>query len=292
MSPVADPHWLRVRGRTPSCTYGRAVRIVWDAAISAVQVDEPGRIDGGTIASDAGGLCFVRLICVVGCSKRSPAFLPVDRRTPGYEDLNDHDQLRYDPLIATLCRQPDERAKNRRRDADAGRGLAGKATLQRPESAPGAETQRGRYQSDPLRLLRALQQSAAGCLLRRVPVAGKLRTSDIDASLGSDTELERIVAQIRARWPNTRIRTRPQWVCWRLADGVRTGERESVVRGDLHATSRGAPCLRISVSGSLPACAVSHPSSCSVARTHSPKPDPSPDRHAVNVRARNVHNLP
>ena len=227
--------------------------------------------DGGTITSDAGGL-LLREIDLRSRVLEKFARCFVDRRAPGYaehsisqlvaqrvyglcmgyEDLNDHDQLRYDPLIATLCQQSDVEGKKRRRDADEGKALAGKATLQRLESAPGEEAGLGRYHRifhDPSAIERFfvehfLDHYNAGCQPGQIildldatddPIhgsqegrffhgyyghycylplyifcegyllAGKLRTSDIDASLGSDTELQRIVTQIRARWPATRI---------------------------------------------------------------------------------------
>ena len=55
----------------------------------------------------------------------------------GYEDLNDHDELRHDPLLALLAGQ----LEGRRKDCAA---LAGKSTLNRLEHAPtGGEP--GRY---------------------------------------------------------------------------------------------------------------------------------------------------
>lgn len=49
----------------------------------------------------------------------------------GYEDLNDHDRLCTDPLLATLCGKEDPTGKDRRREQDAGKPLAGKSTLNR-----------------------------------------------------------------------------------------------------------------------------------------------------------------
>ena len=49
----------------------------------------------------------------------------------GYEDLNDHDRLRTDPLLATLCGKEDPTGQGRRREQDAGKPLAGKSTLNR-----------------------------------------------------------------------------------------------------------------------------------------------------------------
>lgn len=51
----------------------------------------------------------------------------------GYEDLNDHDQLRSDPLLATIIGKSDPEGESRRRPADRGNPLAGKSTLNRLE---------------------------------------------------------------------------------------------------------------------------------------------------------------
>ncbi len=58
----------------------------------------------------------------------------------GYEDLNDHDDLRADPLLAVLVGKKDPKGNNRARVRDRGKALAGKNTLNRlelsrPESA-------------------------------------------------------------------------------------------------------------------------------------------------------------
>jgi hypothetical protein len=51
----------------------------------------------------------------------------------GYEDLNDHDQLRADPLLAVAVNKADPLGLNRRQEADKGKALAGKSTLNRLE---------------------------------------------------------------------------------------------------------------------------------------------------------------
>lgn len=51
----------------------------------------------------------------------------------GYEDLNDHEQLRTDPLLAAACDNPDLLGENRRHQQDLGKALAGKSTLNRLE---------------------------------------------------------------------------------------------------------------------------------------------------------------
>lgn len=51
----------------------------------------------------------------------------------GYEDLNDHDLLRADPLIAACVGKQDLEGEERRREADRGMPMAGKSTLNRLE---------------------------------------------------------------------------------------------------------------------------------------------------------------
>lgn len=51
----------------------------------------------------------------------------------GYEDLNDHDQLRHDPLLAVLVGKKDPHGNDRLRKRDKGKALAGKSTLNRLE---------------------------------------------------------------------------------------------------------------------------------------------------------------
>ena len=51
----------------------------------------------------------------------------------GYEDLNDHDQLRTDPMLAIAVDKADPLGESRRQDGDRGKALAGKCTLNRLE---------------------------------------------------------------------------------------------------------------------------------------------------------------
>lgn len=53
----------------------------------------------------------------------------------GYEDLNDHADLRRDPLLALAANKLDPLGITRRSEADRGRALAAPATLQRMETA-------------------------------------------------------------------------------------------------------------------------------------------------------------
>ena len=115
--------------------------------------------DGGKITSDAGGLLlreidgrFGFLDGLAGCftDHRDPDLVEhplidllkqrVFGLCLGYEDLNDHDQLRHDPLMAVLVGKTDPLGQRRVRPADRGKALAGKSTLNRLElTAVGAD---------------------------------------------------------------------------------------------------------------------------------------------------------
>lgn len=63
----------------------------------------------------------------------------------GYEDLNDHDTLRADPLLAALCGKRDVTGQDRLRKQDRGHALAGKSTLNRLELTPADADAGARY---------------------------------------------------------------------------------------------------------------------------------------------------
>jgi hypothetical protein len=215
--------------------------------------------DGGAITSDAGGL-------LLGATERALKMVDrlarcfVDRRSQaqvehsvatlvgqrifgialGYEDLNDHETLRHDPLMAVLA----GKLKSRRADCAA---VAGKSTLNRLElskpepsryhkisydaaaverlfvdlfldahrTAPGQITLDLDATDDPLhgeqegRFFHGYYKSYCYLPLYifcgRHLLCAKLRRSSIDASAGSVDEVARIVAQIRGRWPEVRI---------------------------------------------------------------------------------------
>lgn len=114
-----------------------------------------GQYDGGRISSDSGGLllrevehrthilkrlahCFTdhRDAEQVEHSLESLIKQRVMGLALGYEDLNDHDTLRHDPLLALLSDKQDLSGKTRKRDQDKGCALAGKSTLNRLELTP------------------------------------------------------------------------------------------------------------------------------------------------------------
>jgi hypothetical protein len=157
----------------------------------------------------------------------------------GYEDLNDHEELRHDPLLALLA--------GKREFATP---LAGKSTLNRMELAPAGSPLTERYHRisysaeaiDALLLqifLEAHSKPPREVVLdldvTDTPLHGeqegrffhgyyghycylplyifcedhllcaRLRSSNQDASAGSLEEVQRIVAPMRARWPKVRI---------------------------------------------------------------------------------------
>ncbi len=107
---------------------------------------------GGTLTSDGGALLLREVESRFGVIEKLAGCFE-DRRDPsmtehpvrdlvaqrvmglalGYEDLNDHDELRLDPLLATAVGKKDPRGGERVREADRGKALAGKSTLNRLE---------------------------------------------------------------------------------------------------------------------------------------------------------------
>ncbi len=63
----------------------------------------------------------------------------------GYEDLNDHDRLRHDALMAVLVGVVDPLGEHRTRPSDRGKPLAGKSTLNRLELTPVGADEDSRY---------------------------------------------------------------------------------------------------------------------------------------------------
>ena len=120
--------------------------------------------DGGTITTEAGGLLLHQteqktgiLRQFAGCFRdyRDPSRIDhsveelirqrVYALALGYEDLNDHDQLRADPLLAMLSGKADVEGQQRRRQRDRGKAGAGKSTLNRLELTPADANEKSRY---------------------------------------------------------------------------------------------------------------------------------------------------
>lgn len=231
--------------------------------------DVVGRFDGGRITSDGGGLLLREVDRRLGMLDRLAGCF-TDYRNPnsiehgvqslvaqrvyglalGYEDLNDHDVLRSDSVLALLVGKRDLTGEDRERERDKGNPLAGSSTLNRLELTTPESAKADRYKkiaADPKafdRLLVDLFVESYAEAPREIwldldatddPLHGnqegrffhgyygcycylplyifcgehllcaRLRPANQDGAAGSVEELERIVAQIRKRWPKTRI---------------------------------------------------------------------------------------
>ena len=211
---------------------------------------------GGTISSDAGGLLLWETDAKMNLLSRfSQCFL--DGRNPtliehsveqmvrqrayalalGYEDLNDHDQLRQDPLLRLMAGKAEPGAEP----------MAGKSTLNRMELGNG---QLSRYKKisfwrdsidellvnvfveahavAPQRIVLDIDTTDMAlhgnqedrffhgyyghyCYLPLYIFCGdhvlcaRLRPSNVGPAVGSKKEVERIVTQIREHWPKVEI---------------------------------------------------------------------------------------
>ena len=214
------------------------------------------RFDGGTLTTDGGGLLLRetdrRLNLLPRFAQcfldgRSPVFVEhsveqlVSQRVYGlalgYEDLNDHEQLRQDPLLRVLAGKLDVEDSP----------LAGKSTLNRLELSDGTPNRYKKitfwkdgidellvqvflesYPTAPEEItldvdatdfpLHGEQEGRffhgyydSYCYLPLYIFCGdqllcaRLRQSNSDAAAGSLVEIQRIVGQIRAAWPQVKI---------------------------------------------------------------------------------------
>jgi len=214
------------------------------------------RFDGGAITSDGGALLLRETDRRLNLLPRLAACFE-DRRNPwfthhsvkellaqriyglalGYEDLNDHDQLRSDPLLAVLAGK-----------REAGKEpLAGKSTLNRLELSTEKPDRYKKisYRAESIdelfvRVFIEAEDKPPECVVLDLDVTdlplhghqerrffhgyydsycylplyifcgehllcARLRTADQDAAAGSRAEVERIVGQLRKAWPEVRI---------------------------------------------------------------------------------------
>jgi len=216
--------------------------------------------DGGAITSNAGALLLREADRAIGLSRQVATCFTDGRRQDriehsvetliaqrihglalGYEDLNDHDELRHDPVLGLLSGKLEARRANCS-------VLAGKSTLNRLEHAPKTDDDRYRklsvdesamkglfasvflkaHPTPPKRIILDLDATddpihgdqegrffhgyyKCYCYLPLYIFCGrhlllaKLRPANIDASAGAKEEVAFIVAQIRERWPNAEI---------------------------------------------------------------------------------------
>ena len=218
--------------------------------------------DGGAITSDAGALLLGSTDRAIGLMDRLASCFH-DSRAPdkiehkvvtlvgqrvfgialGYEDLNDHDELRLDPMMAVLA----GKLEARREECEV---VAGKSTLNRLELSKLQPTRYKKISHNPIAIkrlfvdlfLEAHAQAPKEIILDldatddpvhgeqegrffhgyyncycylplyvfcgRHLLAAKLRPASVDAAAGTVKEVARIVRQIRERWPQVRILVR------------------------------------------------------------------------------------
>jgi hypothetical protein len=215
--------------------------------------------DGGLVTSDAGALLLGATDRAIGMMDRFAACFSDARRAEliehsvatlvgqrvfaialGYEDLNDHDELRHDPMMAVLAGK-----LAARREGCA--PVAGKSTLNRLELSKLEPTRYHKISHNPVAIrallvdlfLEAHQRPPRQIILDldathdplhgeqegrffhgyydcycylplyifcgRDLLVAKLRRADRDAAAGAVEEVARVVARIRTRWPRTRI---------------------------------------------------------------------------------------
>jgi hypothetical protein len=216
--------------------------------------------DGGAVTSDAGGLLLRHTDRALGLIGRVAACFQDNREQDqvvhnlpalvgqrivgialGYADVNDHDELRHDPVLTLFA----DRLEAKRPDCAP---LAGKSTLNRLEHAPLRPDDRyHKIGHDPAALAHLLvdlfleahprppkqiildldatddpvhgQQEgrffhgyySCYCYLPLYAFCGRhllaalLRPSNIDAAAGAVAEVARIVDRIRVAWPRVRI---------------------------------------------------------------------------------------
>jgi hypothetical protein len=99
----------------------------------------------------------------------------------GYEDLNDHDQLRLDPLLATAVGKADPSGRGRLHEADRGKPLAGKSTLNRLELTPVGADQDSRYKKTVAHLGR-IENYLVDVFLKQHPSPPRRIVLDLDST--------------------------------------------------------------------------------------------------------------
>ncbi len=216
--------------------------------------------EGGALTSNAGALLLRQVDRRIGLSRHAAACFSDGRDQDqiehgletlvaqrvhgialGYEDLNDHDELRHDPVLGLLS----GKLEARRSDCAV---LAGKSTLNRLEHAPADAGDRYHkftvdgdamkalfvdlfiqaHRSPPGRLILDVDATddplhghqeerffhgyyKGYCYLPLYVFCGrdlllaKLRPANLDAAAGAKEEIAGIVSQLRRSWPNAEI---------------------------------------------------------------------------------------
>ena len=156
--------------------------------------------DGGQVTSDAGALLlreieikfhFIEQFARCFTDHRDPEL--VEHTLPellkqrifglclGYEDLNDHEQLRHDPLLAVLVGKKEPQGVDRMRARDRGKALAGKSTLNRLELTPVRANADSRYKKTVAHL-DAIQSFFVDAFVQQYFVPPPQIVLDVDAT--------------------------------------------------------------------------------------------------------------
>jgi hypothetical protein len=138
---------------------------------------------GGTLCSD-GGVLLLREVDgplgltrkLAGCFHDARRQVFVDHSLPqllaqrifglahGYEDLNDHEQLRLDPLLAVACGKEDPLGEDRFNPAFRGIALAAPSTLNRLELSNNRSGRCHKLAHDPAQIEACLLEMGVRCL--------------------------------------------------------------------------------------------------------------------------------
>jgi hypothetical protein len=156
--------------------------------------------DGGDISSDGGSLllrkteeltAIIRQFATCFTDHRNPELIEhslehliaqrVYALALGYEDLNDHDDLRHDPLLATVVGKLDPTGQSRVRKRDKGKALAGKSTLNRLELTPVGADEDSRYKKISCST-RAVENLFIDLFLQACPLPPDRIVLDLDAT--------------------------------------------------------------------------------------------------------------
>jgi hypothetical protein len=138
---------------------------------------------GGTLSSDGGALLLRQVDAglgltrtLAGCFRDQRDQRFVDHSLPqllaqrihglalGYEDLNDHEQLRCDPLFAAACDKDDPLGRDRFNPCDRGIALAAPSTLNRLELSNNKHTRCHKLPHDPAKVATCLLAMGVRCL--------------------------------------------------------------------------------------------------------------------------------
>jgi hypothetical protein len=138
---------------------------------------------GGTLSSDGGALFLRQVDAGLGVTRTLARCFHDQREARfvdhsmeqllrqriyglalGYEDLNDHAQLRRDPLLATACDKRDPLGQDRLNPQDRGIPLAGPSTLNRLELSNDKVTRCHKLPHDPAKVEDCLVTMAVRCL--------------------------------------------------------------------------------------------------------------------------------